>query len=161
MFKNKKILYFLIPITLIIWGIIIYKLFEVKNGGKQLFNNTIYKNQLKNNFDSTILNYVVQANYRDPFYPAKVSSTSIRNVKVKVNFINKEKVKVDTMLTSISYKGMVCSEKSRLAFIQYRNEEKSYNVNDTLYNYRIVNIFRDSLILKKGNKKITIIRSQS
>ena len=68
--KNKKYIYLLIPLTIVIWGLIIYKIVSYKGDGYESF-----KKEIKNNNTQDIIisddTFSLFLNYPDPFLKQK------------------------------------------------------------------------------------------
>lgn len=133
--KKNFITAFLSILTLTIWLIVFYRVFNRNN--KVI---TVTEESVKNNVVSrdTLL-----LNYRDPF---------IRNI-VK---LPSKKTSVTEIITppTFIYKGLIKSRRGTLLII---NDTLIYS-KDRIDNYRVVKIYKDSIIVKKGGQTHTITR---
>lgn len=133
--KKNFITAFLSILTLTIWLIVFYRVFNRNN--KVI---TVTEESVKNNVVSrdTLL-----LNYRDPF---------VRNI-VK---LSSKKTSVTEIITppTFIYKGLIKSRRGTLLII---NDTLIYS-KDRIDNYRVVKIYKDSIIVKKGGQTHTITR---
>lgn len=107
--KNKKSIYVLIPVVLLIWGLVISKFIS--------FSNPEVSTTVKEDFSLEPLtikekdSLVITVNYRDPFlgkmYVPVKAKTNTNNVKGKINRIE------PIVWPNVIYKGMVSDTKSK------------------------------------------------
>jgi hypothetical protein len=89
--KNKKSLYLLIPVSLVVWGFIAYKIIS-KISGDQTENRVVLNEITQNPKENTIDTFSIKNNYRDPFLetsykPKKANTKSIKKKKTQTNNI--------------------------------------------------------------------------
>lgn len=110
--KNRKSIYILLPIVILIWGILIYQFFSVSTSDTVLqntsseFNIKPFKVQERKTFFITI-------DYRDPFL-GKVYSPQTIKIKKNTNKVkNKPKTEEIIQWPTILYKGIVSDTKDK------------------------------------------------
>lgn len=99
--KNKKNIYILIPVVVLVWGLIGYRIFAGINPSAvehtKIEQRTVFKpEQLVEN-----RNFTIEANYRDPFLGTLENQYSNKPKKKKIK-VKKEEV----VFPDIQYKGM-------------------------------------------------------
>lgn len=143
--KQKKNTYLLILLVLIIWGIIGYKIYSTMYSIEDIqltSNNSLkFTPKLSQNVDSFVLNL----NYRDPFFKTKVSKKKKSNNNSKIKIPN-----IEIPFPSIVYNGLIVpKEKSRktIYLVSINNNQHFLSVGTE----------KDGVVLVKGsNKSITV-----
>lgn len=112
--KNKKTIYILLPVVLLVWGKVVYQFFSFANSDKILENTPIdlYIKPFKIKERDT---FSINVNYRDPFLgkmfvtelsvDSKKKTTKIKKVSKQENLI---------IWPSIIYKGIVADTKNNI-----------------------------------------------
>lgn len=126
--KNKKSIYILIPLVLLIWGILGYRLFSFLGGdetGKDTINNFQFKNVEYKEPDSV----KIIVDYRDPF-TGKLSDGS-KNNKVPSNLVHKTEkrnalAEKQENKPIIVYKGLVSDAKDKNIVFMFSIDNKTY-----------------------------------
>src|SRR5688572_4426537 len=153
MSKSKKTTYLLLIVVADIWGSVFYKLFSGLAGEDVVLQNTIPFSALPPGSGPDT--FQLLANYRDPFLGK--SSPAIKTGPVKP--IKKPEVKTQSPSPvpwpSIVYSGMVKNDKSNklLALLQVNGSSQALKQGDKIENVEVVQIFRDSILLKQGKEK--------
>jgi len=141
--KNKKNIYFLVPIVLFIWGFIGYKIYKVSYPSGEVLHientTTVFKPKEIKEAEK----FTVNLNYRDPFLGklrAKKSKKKSNRTKV-----------MPVAFPQISYKGMLSSKKRNRSiavfFVMINNKEQFLSIGEQIEGVKLV----------KGNgKEITI-----
>ena len=114
--KNKKMLYILIPIVLLVWGVIIYKIAAPGSVGDNitgLQNNQFATTSTIENLNDT---FSIHPNYRDPFLGKEakksiLSENKVSNVVAVSNVIEKT-VRSSISWPSIVYEGLIKNQKN-------------------------------------------------
>lgn len=153
--KNKKLLYVLIPFTLLIWGMIIYRIFNVVNPTSDFkILDTHQNSKLEKKMTDT---FSISANYRDPFLgkiqekvKPTITQNSTNNVKQKVKKAEEIKVKPNMI-----YLGLIKSQKNnkQVALVQINGTINNMIIGDKYNGVEITKIYRDSIEIKFGNEK--------
>lgn len=144
--KNKKMLYILIPGTLIVWGMIIYKIVMNVNSGD---NPVVSKGvAMVANDEALSDTFSINPTYRDPFL-GKVQHVSISNdegVKSKV-VTPTPVVAVNTPWPNIVYIGIIKNQKLKKEMVMMEINGQSYSmkVGETVGNVILSKAFPDSV----------------
>jgi hypothetical protein len=113
--KNKKSIYILLPIVLLVWGGVLYQFFSFTTADEVLKNYTTelnikpFKLKEKNTFS-------INVNYRDPFLgkmhvvPQEASKSKKINPKTSI----KTKIEEIIIWPTIQYKGIVSDTKDKI-----------------------------------------------
>ncbi|MGV8947180.1 MAG: hypothetical protein ACOH1N_12175 [Lutibacter sp.] len=142
--KSKKNTYFLIPVALIIWAFIGYKIYATLNSNNDVNivdNNTI---EFKPEEIKEVEKFTINANYRDPFLGKLYHNSAKPGNPVKM------KVKPMVVFPEITFNGMVApkeADRATLFLIAINNKQQLLSVGKQI----------DGVKLLKGNsKEITI-----
>ena len=145
--KNKKAIYFLLPLVLIIWGIIIYRIFfdTISINNSEILSRGIPLKIVKENVDT----FSIYADYGDPFLdylweydeseveqdPSEIVETIIEKPPVLVNW------------PSISFGGIVKNQKSNKQVVVVNIEESGHlmKIGDVVMGVTLKKVFNDSI----------------
>ena len=159
--KNKKLLYILIPIVLLIWGMISYKI-VVNINDDEVFNTQIQLGLKEGDNNNTLVkdSFKLLLDYRDPFLTSYKRSYK-RTISSKSSSDGKKKVKELEMTESwpmINYGGMIKQKKSnqKVGLIQINQIDYLIRENEEVSEFKIVRITRDSVVLRRGKLKKTV-----
>ena len=117
--KNKKSIYILLPIVLLIWGMLIYQFFSY-SVSDALLENTSTEFKVKPFKVKERTAFTVNVGYRDPFlgkmYIAPVSNQTKSSNKTKKS----PKLEETIVWPSIHYRGMISDpkEKNKVFFLK-------------------------------------------
>lgn len=158
--KNKKLLYILIPIVLLVWGVIIYRIFNVVNGSgsNEVRKSSFVENTVNENLIDT---FSIHPNYRDPFISKRAKKTTSENIVVsaitKPDLIKKvtNTVPLSNKWPSIVYNGLIKNEKSnkQLALVQINGQSNILQLGNVVEGIELTKIFRDSIEVKFNSEK--------
>ncbi|MES2285427.1 MAG: hypothetical protein V4547_07040 [Bacteroidota bacterium] len=158
--KNKKLLYILIPIVLLVWGIIIYRIFNVVNASN---SNEVLKSAIIENVnnESLIDTFSIHPNYRDPFISKRAKKPTSENKAVspitKPSLIKKvsNTAPISDKWPSIVYNGLIKNEKSnkQLALVQINGQSNILQIGNVAEGVELTKIFRDSIEVKFNSEK--------
>lgn len=157
MLKNKKLLYILIPGTLLLWGIIIYKIYTVV-GGNHDDQQTEHQKYTSNESTGIISDtFSIHSGYRDPFNEGKVIQNKTPHAEINTKAPEAKQVP-KTLITSwpqISYSGMIKNQNSskQLALIQINGKTVSMKIGDVVDGVQLSKVYRDSIEVKLGKEK--------
>lgn len=156
--KNKKLLYVLIPLVLLVWGLIIYRIFNVVNGAD---SNEMHKTAFIGNTDNenSIDTFSIHPNYRDPFISKGVkkiilSDNEVANVAVTPKVIVKTTTS-STIWPNLLYSGLIKNQKSNkaLALVQINGQANIMKIGDIVGEIELTKIFHDSIEVKFQKEK--------
>lgn len=165
--KNKKTLYYLIPINLIVWGFVLYRIITFGN-------NTPHENV---NFSAPLITNTKLAvtpdtfhlllNYSDPFLKKnKITAYKQGSITKKENSsYQKEKksespkIKNEILWPDIIFRGMVHNRKTgkTIALVFIEGNELSMQTGEKYKQIKLLHIYTDSIKVEM-NKKIRFIR---
>jgi len=169
--KNKKSSYFLLPVTLGIWGFIGYKVYQYMNAGDE--DIIITENILPLNTERIAADtFSLFNNYRDPFLgndgkEMGGSSTKTNYSNSNYNTNNNPKPKknltvapTNTTTTNngwpkITYSGMMVNESSKqsIAFISVDGISNRVKVGDKVSEIKVLAFDQNGITLQKGKEK--------
>lgn len=152
MAKNKKFVYILIPCTLLLWGMIIYKIYKTVKGNSELSAVTFSQSPNENSVSVSLDTFSIHKDYRDPFLPEKEikerptgGNTGIP--KPSPTAARATKLPEPQGFPSIVYSGIIKNNKAHKELILVQINGKSYTtkVGEILDGVQITKVFRDSI----------------
>jgi hypothetical protein len=161
--KNRKNIYFLLPLVLIVWGIIAYLIIVH-------FNNTEHTIQLQSNetFGSKDLQtqdtFSLRLNYRDPFLGMTGHTDNTDNTKTPFdaqNFFRAADAQQATSPISwpiVTYHGIILNKKSgsRITLIKIDSKEQLLAEGQTVSGITLMKAYPDSGIFRYQKELKTI-----
>lgn len=165
--KNKKFTYILIPLVLVLWGTIVYRIFHTVN------NNNSTTLMDKDSSVSTIQGQIVpdtfsiHPDYNDPFQRQKAKNPNSSKIHIQAvtnhsqeQQNTKQAINQIVALTwpNIIYNGLVKNQKSnkQLAILQVNGQSNIMQVGDIIADVKLVKITTDSVELVFQNTKKAI-----
>jgi hypothetical protein len=145
--KNKKSIYILLPVVLLVWGGVLYQFFSFTTGDEVLENTSTdlnikpFKLKERNAFS-------INVNYRDPFLGKMYQE--VHKVK-NISKIRKEsKLEEVIVWPSIIYKGIVSDtkEKNRLFILKIAGHDFFMKKGDV----------ENGILLKDGDKESVYVK---
>jgi len=145
--KSKKAVYILLPIVLILWVIIFYRIFTSRNSepGIVLTNNNLSENYVPQQIETDTFNIV--ASYRDPFLGKTVTKNpSITKSQIKRKPVKNKPVK-SIRWPSITYGGMIKNQKSNklVAIVKINGQDNLIMEGKEFSGVKIQKVFPDSI----------------
>lgn len=148
--KNKKNIYILLPIVLMVWGAVLFQLFSFTNSDEIVeVNNPEFKiKPLKLNERQS---FTIDVNYRDPFLGKMYSENTTPKAKpsgVKTTKVVKPK---ETLVWPvILYKGLISDNKEKNKVFVLIIDKKNYfmKIGDT----------ENEIFLKSGDKESVYVK---
>jgi hypothetical protein len=124
--KNKKNIYILLPVVLLVWGGVLYQVFSFSKTDEILENTSIDLNikpfKLKERTP-----FAINVNYRDPFLGKRYVTQEAVPSKKKTTKIKKEsKLEEVIIWPSIIYKGIVSDTKDKIKIYMLYINGKMY-----------------------------------
>jgi hypothetical protein len=154
--KNKKLLYILIPATLLLWGAIIYRIIGTVGNDESV-------NTMASSFvpmvDSLEVNdtFSIHPDYRDPFSGKSLKkvlpvSSENRVVAPKVPKINTPLVSV---WPNVAYGGIIKNQKSnkQSVLVLINGQSNIMNVGDVNLGIQLLKVYGDSIEVKFNKEK--------
>lgn len=144
--KNKKLLYILIPGTLFVWGMIIYKIFNTVHTEE----NTVVQHAelITANDEIKCDTFSIHPVYRDPFLGKKNKINDPGTGQaVKLTVVKPTIVPVVTVWPKIVYSGIIKNQKSnkQLALLQINGQSNMMKVGEEAYGVQLLKVFKDSI----------------
>ena len=162
--KNKKLTYFLIFIVLVVWGMIIYRIFDAAGGNDDTTPIASVKPAKEPYNDFTIPKDTTHLllNYRDPFGLIKLKDTVglavVHHPKSKVQLISKPAMS----WSFIQYSGYIRnpSSKKLIALVSINGKNEMLLEGDTKDQVKLIKNLRDSIKISfNGKTKFILIKS--
>jgi len=151
--------YILLPVVIIIWGIVFYKIFiGIKSPNKAMGNvNTIIGGN-----DSSLFKvdtFSIINNYRDPFMNNQTNTTykpgATHNLPIK-----KEAVVTSAPLKwpDIMYNGIIKSKKSpqQLVMVKINGASNFMTKGDNIAGIELLKVYKDSIVICYSGEKRTV-----
>lgn len=151
--KNKKFTKSLIALVIILWVVIMVKLFIVTSEKPGKISHFVKEPETNNVSRKPDTLKELKILKEDPFGMKKKKRTSIPKQKLPGEI---------NIPTDIKYLGYMQSgtRGEKMANINYRNQFKVKSENDTIEKYRLIRVFEDSILISLENSKFYIKRSQ-
>jgi hypothetical protein len=162
--KNKKMTYILLPLVIIIWGAIVYRIIVYYMGDDPVNitkESNDYAAMKLNNKDT----FSLLINYQDPFLKNALSITPtvtiVHTPVAKSPIVNKEKKdNAPVSWPTIIYCGLIKNKESNksCSIIKINNSEHLMIVGDTYSEVTLLMIYKDSAVVQYKNIKKTIVK---
>lgn len=166
--KNKKMTYFLVPVVIIIWGLVIYKIFSYTDSSSDKNAIPTISNQ-KETIAIEKDTFSIIADYKDPFLGKNISiydedynnETESENDKKKVPEVKKEEPKINIKWPSIIYGGIIYNAKTKksVGLVKINNRDYLGNKGNKIEEIEIVEMYNDSIKVKFSEQLKTIIKN--
>lgn len=147
--QSRRSIYILLPITILIWSFLAYKIFFFSTESEQFKETkTIKDEKAVILIDSTPLNL----DYQDPFLHDEILTETI---------FEEEKVK-QVNIPPISFFGFVQNTQNQklIALIEMKGEKLSAEQGNSIGRIRICKIYKDSLDVEMDGNHYTILKAQ-
>lgn len=167
--KNKKLLFILVPVVVVVWGIIFYRIFNQIIKKNQVFVPQININELP--IDEIKKDtFTIVANYRDPFLGSSVNYSQPENDNKK---IEKKKQKTEPSITGrtnrrvrwpeIEYSGSIYNKDSKqsIAVMKIDNNGFLMYLNETNSGVTLLKIYEDSIRVSFEDDIKTILKTSN
>lgn len=151
--KNKKLMYILLPVTAIVWGLIIYKIISAVSSDEDFVNTNSIPPTIGTKDSIPVREITLLANYRDPFLgkPITKIDRTVNNTKRQLNIapITVANVVPAAIWPQISYVGIIENKKkmSKVAILRIDNSELLLKEKDVSNNILVEKIYKDSIQL--------------
>jgi len=166
--KNKKLLYILIPITLLVWGLIVYRVVGAMQGEETLsnFSPVVYTEAESEN---TLDTFSISENYPDPFLRKNIKvniptnnnsqTQSQKNIAKQTSAPPLKNNPLPT-LPKIAYLGLIKNQKQnkQIALIQINDNLNNMKIGDKIEGVELLKVFKDSIIVVFQKQKITVFK---
>ena len=162
--KNKKLTYFLIFIVLVVWGMIIYRIFDAAGGNDDTTPIASVKPAKEPYNDFTIPKDTTKLllNYRDPFGLVKFKDTTTLAVSKHLKSAIQLQPKPAINWTFIQYSGYIRnpSSKKLIALVSINGKNEMLLEGDTKDQVKLIKNLRDSIKISfNGKTKFILTKS--
>jgi hypothetical protein len=149
MIKSKKAVYFLLPVVLVVWGLIFYKVFHAVNNSDDRFNYSTSQVNFSTGDSSITETFNISGNYRDPFL-GKIYSDKVEVKTDTKKETGPAKAKQVMQWPVVRYGGMLGNEKNGnlLVMIKIHGTNKLMKAGDEFSGVEITKVFHDSVEVK-------------
>jgi hypothetical protein len=172
--KNKKLKYVLIPVVIVVWGLVFYKVFNYANDDIVLpsISNQLSKSATVESQKDT---FSLSLQYQDPFLKknriirkesteAQELNTNQANTPLTIRHSRRRRTKPTPKqkLSEISYGGEIinANTKNVTAVIKINGKNKLLSKGDIVGDVEILKVYTDSIILKDQGVDRTIKKNQ-
>jgi hypothetical protein len=160
--KNRQLIYILIPLVLIVWGLIIFKIFKQirhsNNHASEVFSNLKNSDQVTEPDSFSLI-----LHYRDPFLQGIVRplSSSRSFGSLINNNSNLTSIKPQVNFPASKYSGLVINykNKNKLGVIKIDNKDFLVKEGELIAGEKIIRLYNDSVIVRFRNIKKTILKN--
>lgn len=151
--KNKKMLYILIPGTLLVWGLIIYKIFL----GAHSDEGTIFAPVTVSKVNEDVISdtFSISPMYRDPFLGRVQGGHSDNSKPLIPKTPVMPVVDVPKVWPNIVYGGIIKNQnlKKELLLVEINGQSHAMKVGETIDGVLISKAFRDSVEVQFSKEK--------
>ena len=156
--KSKKAQRILLISVLVVWGLIFYRIFiYMKKDDSPKLNQKLKTKQAINKVSLDSLKLL--ANYPDPFQLSKIKIVQHNKKSIPKSIkIESPKNEIILPLPKINYKGLIYNKlKNRHVGIIVLNQNSQFiNEGDSIQNWLIHKIYKDSLVLTHSKQRVCI-----
>jgi hypothetical protein len=152
--KNKKAVYKLLPVVVLIWALIFYRIFSAASGEEEK-NVSQSMEQLPEQQSDTSQAFTINANYPDPFLktaaPAQVKKAEKKKEVAKPVVIIK--------WPSIVYGGTIKNQQSKkqVALVEINGTSNMMRLEEEIAGVQLKKIYKDSIeVVFQQQKKVIV-----
>ncbi|WP_163408506.1 hypothetical protein [Flavobacterium ajazii] len=159
--KNKKNIYILLPLVLLVWGAVLFQVFSFTNADETLpvSNPEFSLKPLKINKRET---FAINVNYRDPFLGKMYVSEKASKVKTAHSKTAKVVKEPEALVwPNIVYKGLIADSKGKNKIFVLIIDNKNYfmKIGDTENEIFLKDGDKESIYVKyKGNLNLIMLQ---
>jgi hypothetical protein len=160
--KTKKLIYILIPLVLLIWGLIVFRIIkQIRHSQKPHIENASYSKNHNPGPAADSSSLILK--YRDPFLHGNIRkiSDSWRSDNFLSNNSNLSTVtKAPVSFPNTRYSGLVINSKNKqkLGLLKIDNKDFLVQEGDLVSGEKIIRIHSDSVIISFKKTKKTFFR---
>lgn len=130
--KSKKNQYILLATVLVVWGLIIFRFFNISSSDDAQIVPIAIKENITN--DKSINNYIYELNYRDPFLKG---STGVHITQRSSNPQKQLTIKYKRAIPDIQLIGLVSSKKRNTAIIKVMSQSHIVTEGDIVEGFQV------------------------
>jgi len=155
--KNKKLTYILVPLVIIIWGGIFYRVFMYLNKTPDINPQTVSRS-IENVSKEEIDTFSIIADYRDPFLdrkikhePSPVIQKTMSEEKHTKNNVIQKKNRTEKRIKwpEIRYGGLVQNPKSgnKVGLVKINGKDHLVKAGEIINDITVNSVFDDSVVV--------------
>ncbi len=159
--KNRKLLFVLLPLTLAVWGMAVYRIYKTVHTGTDAPLIKTLKSSVASNRESISDTFSIFNNYRDPFYAAQKmvdkNTAPAKKAGQSATIIKPSEKEMTAAWPRIQYSGTIRNQRSntQLALVQVDGNTLMMGNEEVSGNLKICRIFKDSIeIMFQKQKRI-------
>jgi len=155
--KNKKVTYILIPVVLVLWGSIIYKVYVYMYGDNPVNTGFPDTGSRMGKQDVIPDTFSIHPDYRDPFSVktiAKATGGSSAIEKESSTQI-KPKTTVNVSFPAVQYIGMIRNQESnkQLVMLSVNGQSTSIGMGMEFGGIQLLKVYKDSVEVRWGKER--------
>jgi hypothetical protein len=159
--KNKKLIYILIPLVVVIWGLIVFRIIkQIHHSQKPEIGNAIYSKGKLSITDNDSSKLILK--YRDPFLNGMTRKNyASRSESIFGNNSNLTTVPKPTInFPATKYSGLVTNSKNKhkLGLLKIDNKDFLVQEGDLVSGEKIIKLHADSVIISFKKAKKTFLK---
>jgi type II secretory pathway component PulC len=163
MMKNKKMIVVLLPLVVLIWALVLYKVLGFQTDAEPAIQLVQNRSQLQEEAPKKT-RFTIVADYRDPFLGSIHRPVKPKPKATKTTVIKKEKLPKPPPVQwpNIEFGGLIRNQQSQqeVAIITVNEEEALLSINDKLGGIQLKKIFNNDSILVGMNDHQKVIRKR-
>lgn len=152
--NNKKTLWVLMPLMMIVWGLIAYQLFKTTNTAKNAASSEFTPKRISSHSDT--VDFKLSLNYRDPFQSSQIKTEKPRLQNTRVSKVVQKKATVIAPIEwpDIKYGGTVRSSSSKeVALLSIDGNSYLVNKGDVVGDMVVLNYNKNEVRLRYSNQE--------
>jgi hypothetical protein len=159
--KNKKLVYILLPLVAVIWGVIFYKIYnQIANSDKNMATGMPLN--IEKDADSLSDTFQLILNYRDPFlsYSFQHQMAKTYPNSLQRGFTKQATQNTEFQWPNFIYGGMIVNRqnKSKTGLLIYNNQSLLVKEGDINQGYKIIKLYNDSALIGYNKLRKTFNR---
>lgn len=157
--KNKKTLYIFLSVNVLVWGLVLYKIFS--SFSNEVSSSGVTAAIVPVSFAETSADtFSLIANYADPFLGKMIVKTDPSPNPGPAPVKKTAPVKTPVVWPTIVYGGLIKNQKSskQLVLVQINGQENFMNEGSTVNEVQLVKVFKDSIRVLYKKEKKTILK---
>jgi hypothetical protein len=155
--KNRKALFILVPLVVLVWGLIIRQVFSYRSDSADARPARVNVAQEPGADTSR---YVLMANYRDPFLRYSVntsveSSPSTRKRANNIKVVKTGSIKIPERPEGVIYRGIISSHDNRVGLLEIGEQRLLIREHSSIRDFMVLSMSKDSLKIEYHDKEFT------
>ena len=152
-------MYILLPLVLILWGYIIYRLVDQANPEVNLSNSELPRLQINSNEDKE-QSYQLFLDYQDPFL--KSTNTKVKTPEDKQEGNHNQVRRLHAWnWPNFTYNGSIQNHKKVVGLLQMNSSNLLVQEGKIYNEFKVYQLFPDSIIMEREGEKRTVVKHQN